>query len=298
MDFKELETFLAIVERGSISAAAAALGISQPAVSKRVSRLEEEMGAKLFNPGHRHSALTPEGEAFHRGVIKLVEMRRRMGAEIAQSSRDLTGHVTIAASTIPGELLLPQILGRFIKRHPGVTISVKVSDTQGAVALLGSRQAELAVVGSEKNLPAFHTSPVFHDELVVALPRGHQWSDRPFLTFGDIENETLVGRLPGSGTNALCEREWRNWSGAVKEAPLRFGSATALLAAVAGGAGVGVVSRLAAENCPKINWVPLRPKVVRSFYLIRSSCERRVVEALADAIAAEANNQPQQDEGE
>lgn len=289
MDFKEIETFLTIVERGSISAAAAALGVSQPAVSKRVARLEEELGAKLFNPGHRHCALTAEGEAFHRGALKMVDLRRRLGSEIAQQSKDLTGHVTIAASTIPGEHLLPPLLARFQKDHPDVTISVRVFDTQGAVGALGARQADLAVVGSEKNLPGFHTSPVFHDELVVALPLGHQWAGRPFLTFADIESETLIGRLPGSGTHSLYDREWRNWAGAPKEAAMQFGTATALLSAVASGAGVGVVSRLAAESNHRISWVPLRPQVMRSFYLLRSGCERRVVEALCDYIAKQAS---------
>ena len=194
MDFKELETFVSIVEKGSISAAAAALGVSQPAVSKRVARIEAEMGASMFANGHKHSTLTSEGAVLYKAALKMLDTRKKARIQIAEISQELYGTVRISASSIPGDFILPEVLVEFMEKHPGVSVQVTQGDSQSALEDLSDKKVDLAVIGSDRNLPGFTSVPFYHDELVLIVNRNHPLAARKYIPMEEIGGLKLVGR--------------------------------------------------------------------------------------------------------
>lgn len=292
MDFKELETFLTIVEKGSISAAAAALGISQPAVSKRIARLEAEMEAQIFAPGHRHCELTQEGELFLRGVSKLIELRQKMKEEIAQGYNEMSGQIALAASSVLGDTLLPQLMAKFQKRNPKVRMSLIVSDSQESLAALAEHRVDLAVIGVDRSLPGHSVQPFYNDELVVITPLDHRWTQQEFVTFSDLEHEPMVGRMLGSATRTLWEKEYRHQFHVLKEADLLFNNSVGVVNAVAAGAGVAVLSRLVGQTASeKVAVLTLQPKIQRQFFLVRGQCEKRPVKEFAEFLLEQAEKE-------
>lgn len=288
MDFKELETFVSIVEKGSISAAAAALGISQPAVSKRVARIEAEMGASMFANGHRHSTLTSEGAVLYKAALKMLDTRKKAKIQIAEISQELFGTVRISASSIPGDFILPPLLVEFTEKHPGVNVQVSQGDSQSALEELSDRKADLAVVGSERALPGFTSVPFYHDELVLIVNRNHPLAGRKCISMEEISGLKLVGRTSGSGSRQAWERAYKSRTGLLKEPELQFGHTMGVVNAVACGGEAGIVSRFAADACPNVATLPFKPAVYRTFHLVYGLCESKACEVLVSFLIQRA----------
>ncbi len=291
MDFKELETFISIVEKGSISAAAAALGISQPAVSKRVARIEAEMGATMFANGHKHSTLTSEGAVLYKAALKMLDTRKKARIQIAEISQELYGTVKISASSIPGDFILPGLLVEFMEKHPGVSVQVIQGDSQSALEDLADKKSDLAVIGSDKNLPGYTSVPFYHDELVLIVNRNHPLAAKKYITMEEISSLKLVGRTSGSGSRQSWERVYKSRTGNFKETELQFGHTMGVVNAVLSGAEAGIASRFAAQNVPGVTALAFKPAVYRSFHLVYGLFETKAVDVLISFLLQKAEQQ-------
>jgi len=289
LDFKELETFVCIIEKGSISAAAASLGLSQPAVSKRVARLEEEVNAALFINSHKHSTLTSEGSILYKTALKILDMRKKAHLQIAELSQEVNGLVRISASSIPGDFILPGLLVEFSQAHPGVNIQLTQGDSKAAVEDLIAKRADLAVIGSEKTtIPGFTTLPFFHDELVLIVSRSHPLASKQYVTVEEAASLNLIGRTSGSGSQQVWERVCKSRTGAVKECELQFGHTMGVVNAVAAGAEAGVISMYAAHSSPLVTALHFRPALHRTFHLAYGICESKAIEVLLSFLTQKA----------
>ncbi len=291
MDFKELETFISIVEKGSISAAAAALGISQPAVSKRVARIEAEMGATLFANGHKHSTLTSEGAVLYKAALKMLDTRKKARIQIAEISQELYGTVRISASSIPGDFILPGLLVEFMEKHPGVSVQVIQGDSQSALEDLADKKSDLAVIGSDRNLPGYTSVPFYHDELVLIVNRNHPLAAKKYIAIEEVSSLKLVGRTSGSGSRQAWERIYKSRTGNFKETELQFGHTMGVVNAVLSGAEAGIVSRFAAQNLPGVATLAFKPAVYRSFHLVYGLFETKAVDVLISFLLQKAEQQ-------
>ena len=148
MDISHIRTILEIIKRGSFSEAASALNVTQPAVSLHVQRLERELGARLLDRGGPRIRLTPHGEAFVRHAKRIVAAYTEMREDIARLAHDLTGSLRLAASTIPGEFLLPGLLADFAALHPNVTVNLTVSDTEAVIGELENGTCDVGFTGA------------------------------------------------------------------------------------------------------------------------------------------------------
>ncbi|RLC61052.1 MAG: LysR family transcriptional regulator, partial [Chloroflexota bacterium] len=149
MRWSYLRTFVEVVQRRSFSAAAQALGISQPAVSQQIQRLEEELGVKLLlRDGRGLVGLTASGQAvldFARSTLAAYDA---LCAELRRLEEDIAGTLRLAASTTPGEYLVPQLLADFRAQHPGVEAQVTVSDTANVVRHVLAGECDLGFIGA------------------------------------------------------------------------------------------------------------------------------------------------------
>ncbi|MEM1417858.1 MAG: LysR family transcriptional regulator [Myxococcota bacterium] len=141
-DWNRARAFLVTAETGSYTAAAQALGTTQPTVGRQVAALEEELGVSLFERAGRGLAPTPTGQALLAHVRSMADAATRFRRVAEGQSVGLEGPVAISASPLNAAYLLPPLLAGVRRRHPGITLEV-VSTL--AISDLGQREADIAV---------------------------------------------------------------------------------------------------------------------------------------------------------
>ncbi len=251
MNLEYLRTFVSIVEHGSLSAAARARRISQPAVTKQVQRLELELGLPLLvRVSRRPLELTPAGE-------RLLAFAQETCARLEGLERDLAGlkeigpgTLSLAASTIPGEHILPGLLSGFRKAYPEVVVHVTISDTADVATRLLAGKADIGIIGSIPRRPGLRLERLMRDEVVLAVPPGHPFADREAVSADELRGQPLILREEGSGTRRSVEQalEAAGLSLPPESVALTLGSTQSVLQAVAQGLGVGFVSARAAAQ--------------------------------------------------
>jgi DNA-binding transcriptional LysR family regulator len=199
MDTQNLKAFLLVAETGSFSLAAEKLHLTQPAVSKRVALLEEQLGAGLFDRIGRNISLTEAGHA-------LLPHARTIQQDLAaaeQSVRDLSGAVAgrlrLATSHHIGLHRLPPVLSAFSKAYTAVQIDIDFMDSEQAYELIMQGKAELAVVTlAPVREPSVVTLPVWRDPLDFMVGRNHSLADHPGLDLRALAEHPAI--LPGLNT--------------------------------------------------------------------------------------------------
>jgi DNA-binding transcriptional LysR family regulator len=171
MDLDRLRTFQTVVDKRSFSRAAAALGCTQSTVSFHIRALEQELGATLLDRQRGQVRTTAAGKLLLPYAARMAALAGEARARLRQEESAEAGRVRIAASTVPGEYLLPPILARFRAAHPGVGFTVSISDTRRAIAALVAGECDLALVGARLPDRRLHFQAFADDEVVlVASP--------------------------------------------------------------------------------------------------------------------------------
>ncbi|MEA4881913.1 MAG: LysR family transcriptional regulator, partial [Synergistaceae bacterium] len=250
MDFRELQSLVEVMEKGSISAAAASLGISQPAVSKHVAKLEREMGVKIFARGQKCSNLTVEGEVLYKFARKTISQLADIKRDFSDIADDVSGIVRISASSIPGDFILPALLVEFRKLYSNIEVEVRISDSREAIEKLVTRETDISITGHSRHASGFTTIPFARDELVLLVRDDHPLAAQESVTLKDLENIDLVGRVTGSSTTRIWEDAFKAHTGKGKHVYMKFGHVNAVVEAVKNGAEGTVISRLAGEGVP------------------------------------------------
>ena len=274
MNMEHLHTLVSIVEQGSLSAAARARQISQPAVTKQVQRMEAEMGLALLVRGpRRQTELTQAGErvlAFAHETLTRFEALER---ELAALKTVDEGTLSLAASTIPGEYVLPALLAAFRVEYPQVKVEMTISDTAQVATQLLADEADMGVIGSTVKRPGLRLERLVDDEVILAVPPGHAFADRRRIAVAELRDQPLVLREEGSGTRRSVEVALSSAGHSLPQdrIVLTLGSTQAVLQAVTQELGLGFVSARAAAQaeasghlaCVRLSGVDLR----RDLYL-------------------------------
>lgn len=249
MNLDYLRTMVSIVEEGSLSAAARARRISQPAVTKQLQRLEAELGLSLLVRGPRRQVeLTPAGElalAFARQTLAQLE---RLEAELGTLKSVERGTLVVAASTTPGEYVLPSMLAEFRKAHPAVRVEMSISDTTEVAHRVLADEADVGIVGSLVRRPGLRLERLLGDEIVLAVPLDHPFARRKRVGVEELRGQPLILREKGSGTRRSVEASLAAGGFDLPQdhVVLVLGSTQAVLHAVEQGLGLGFVSARAA----------------------------------------------------
>jgi DNA-binding transcriptional LysR family regulator len=244
---RNLQTFLAIVDEGSFSAAARRLGITQPSVSEQVRALEEHFGQPLFARPARHARLTVAGQRVREQATRVVLALETLERDL-EALRDGTGGVlTLVASPVPGESVVPSLLAIFHARHPGSVVRLAIADTRTAIGRLLRHEVELAVIGGPFRHERCEVEVLGRNELVPIAPCDHPLLRAPDLTAARLAEEPLVLREEGSGARGavLAAFEAAGVPAEQVRVVAELGSTEAVLTAVAAGLGIGFVSAYA-----------------------------------------------------
>ena len=249
MDTRQLAAFCAVVERRSFSQAAVRLGVTQPAVSLQVRALEKRLGAQLLDRSGRRVEPTEAGWRLYRGAQRLLSLEQQLLDELAAGAEgELTGELSLGASTGPAAIAVPLLLCEFQRENPGVRVSLQVHDTQTVVDLVADRSLELGVVGAARRHRGVMFEPFFRDEVILACPPNHPFAGRT-VSLEDLRDETLIVMQEGAGVRLMIEDELRRTGTRLRDlgVPLELGLQESVTSAVRAGYGVTFISRSAVE---------------------------------------------------
>lgn len=294
MNIQHLRTFIAIVEKGSFSEAARSLSLSQPAVTMQIRSLETDLGATLLDRRYRKVDLTDAGRSLLPHARAVMEQLEEARVELENVSGEVTGRLSVVASTTPGQYVLPRLFGRFLQDHPQVGLELRVHDTSEVLEAIESGAADLGVTGAKVPGSRVEYEPFVDDELVLVCPPGHPFADRDEVPMADLAAARWVMRETGSGTRMVLEALLRGETVDVDEMDvvIELGTSEAVLSAVEGGLGIGVVSRWVADRAIEDGDVvrvssPHFPIVRPLLIVLPRGTVRRAARALADLLRAE-----------
>ena len=250
MDTRQLAAFVAVVERRSFSQAAERLGVTQPAVSLQVRALEKRLGTQLLDRSGRRVEPTEAGLRLYRGAQRLLSLEEQLLDELAgEGEGELGGELRLGASTGPAAIVVPLLLCEFQRAHPGVKISLTVSDTQSVVERVAARELELGIVGAARRHRAARFEPFFDDEVILACPPAHPFSGRT-VSVDELRGENVIVMQEGAGVRQIVEDELRGLGLRLRDLDVRLelGLQESERSAVQAGYGVAFISRSAVES--------------------------------------------------
>lgn len=236
-------------ELGSLGAAAVELGVSQPAVSKRLSTMERRLGIALVERTRRGSALTSAGRMVSDWARRVLDELDGLvtGVEALRVEQD--AHLRIAASMTIAEQLAPGWIGELRRTAERLHVGLRVTNSDTVAELVRDHHVDLGFVESPTIPQGLSARKVATDRLIVVTPPGHRWATRRRpVSAAELADTPLVVRESGSGTRETLDRAL----GRAKADPvaplLELGSTTAVRSAVVGGAGPAVLSALAVAS--------------------------------------------------
>ena len=290
MDARQLEIFVKVAELGSFSKAAEALFLTQPTVSEHIRGLEEELGVRLLDRLGRGAAPTKAGQLLLGYARRILELHREARQALDQFQGRMSGELVVAASTIPGEYVLPALIGRFKEKYPDIVISLLIGDTQRVVEWVLEGRAELAVAGAQIDHRALDYRELMPDELVLVVSSAHPWHGKKTATLEEVRAEPLIVRERGSGSRHALEKALAEVGLDLSDFRVvgEMGSTQAIKQAVKAGVGISLISKRAvAEECQHgiLHCVKVKDlRFSRAFYLVTSSTRSR--SPLAEAFRA------------
>ncbi|SDJ10980.1 transcriptional regulator, LysR family [Frankineae bacterium MT45] len=256
-DLNALEVFLAVARTGSLNAASAEVGVSQQAISARITSIEAQIGVVLLSRTPRGSTLTPVGVVVAEWASRLVEAAAELDAGLASLRHDRRARLRVSASLTVAEQLLPRWLvalraGNQQRGEQPAEIDLLATNSDVVAATVRDGRADVGFVEGPQPPKGLRSRAVGHDRLAVVVPPEHPWSrrQRP-LTATELGRTSLVSREVGSGTRDALSAALRSALGDDYEPPppsLALSTAAAVRSAVIAGAGPAVLSELAVAD--------------------------------------------------
>lgn len=246
MTLEQLRIFVAVAEREHVTQAAKQLNLTQSATSAAVSVLEARYATKLFDRVGRRIALTQAGKLFlveAKAVLARVAAAEKVLADLAGLER---GSLSIGASQTAGNYWLPEIIHRYQSRFPGISVALKIGNTETVAADVEDGSADLGFIEGEIDNPVLSVTPVADDEMVLVVAPGHPLAKRPAHPLAQIAQARWIVREAGSGTRAILESAVAKLGIDPKslDIAIELPSNEAVRGAVVAGSGITILSRL------------------------------------------------------
>jgi DNA-binding transcriptional LysR family regulator len=241
----QLVAFLTVVRRGSVTAAAEELVVTQPSVSAAVSALERELGVGLTERAGRTVRPTAAGEAyapFAADVLGLLEQGARTAREAAEAHPHT---LRISAVTTAGEYLVPQLIQAFRERRPDVEISLEVGNREVVFQRVLDHKVDVAVTGRIPEDERLVGVDFADNEFALVTSSDDRLARRRWVGIEELASRPWLLREPGSGTRTLVEEFLA--SRGIEPTVLTLGSNGAIKQAARTGLGIALQSRAAVE---------------------------------------------------
>jgi DNA-binding transcriptional LysR family regulator len=247
MNLHHLRVFAAVAEHGGIGAAAKALNISQPAVSHAIHEFELQVGLPLLERTGRGVRLTAEGAEIYAHARGVYAAERSVEEAIASLKGVEQGSLHLGASTTIASYVLPEIISRFTRAHPGIDVQLSAVHTRRIVELLTHYELDVAVAEAPVSDPRIRVTPWRIDEMVVICAPAHRLVGRGPVDPSVLEREMLILREPESGTRKIVVDGLARVGVTIRRS-ISVDSTEVIKQLAAEGLGIAVVSRVAVRD--------------------------------------------------
>lgn len=253
MNLKQLEAFVQVSESGSFSKAAKELFLTQPTISAHISSLEKELDVRLFIRNTKEVSLSDDGKDLYRYAKQITDLEKAIEERFYMDSDDGKHFITIAASTIPAQYLLPKVLMCYRERYPKEQIKIMETDSSEVVTQVVDHMVDVGFTGTVLEKKHCKYIPFYKDELAVITPDTPEYRILKEQNRDDIDwikRKPLILREEGSGTRKEAEKQLKN-AGISMEAldiVASIANQETIKKSVKQGMGITVLSRLAAED--------------------------------------------------
>jgi DNA-binding transcriptional LysR family regulator len=286
---RRLQVFHTVARLLSFTKAADTLHMTQPAVTFQVRQLEEHFNTRLFDRTHNRINLTDAGSIVFRYADRIFELYHEMENSVREMTGEISGAITIGASTTIAEYMLPSLLGDFKIKYPDVNIHLKVSNSDGIVAMVENNVIDLGVVEAPVGNKNLVVERCRADRLVAIVPPFHPEARKERLTLLDLVKYPFICREEGSGTREVIAEYLRRIRSGEEDLnmSMELGSPEAVKGAVEAGMGISVVSRATIQKELKLGTlvaIDLEPILERPFSFVhqKQKFRLRVIEELLE----------------
>jgi DNA-binding transcriptional LysR family regulator len=270
-DIADLRAFVAVAELGSFGAAARDIHLSQPALSRRIAKLEQALGVRLLERTTRKVDLTPVGREFARKARELINGLEQSLLGIRDVAQRISGEITVACVPSAVRYFLPEVLRAFHARYPAIVVRVIDEGASDVLAALTRGEADFGLnyIGSQE--PDVDFEPIMEESFVLACRHDHELARRKKLTWAELGKYDYMTVAKASGNRLLLDLALTS----VPQRPRWFCEVRhvlTLVGLVEAGLGIAAVPRLAMPpgEHPLLVSIPLaEPEVKRTLGLIR-----------------------------
>jgi DNA-binding transcriptional LysR family regulator len=286
---RRLQVFHTVARLLSFTKAAETLHMTQPAVTFQVRQLEEHFNTRLFDRTHNRISLTEAGKQVYGYADKIFELYAEMEDAVRKVTGEISGALIIGASTTIAEYMLPALLGDFKASYPDVTVHLKVSNTDGIVAMVENNDIDLGVVEAPVTNKNLAVEVCRMDQLVLIVPPGHPLAREQSVPLQVLVEYPFICREEGSGTREVISEYMQRGglNGGDLRVCIELGSPEAIKGAVEAGMGISITSRatiLKELQLGSLVAVPLDPPLERPFSFVhqKQKFRHRAMDELLD----------------
>jgi len=270
---RRLKIFHTVARLLNFTKAAEELHMTQPAVTFQIRQLEEQFNTRLFDRTHNKVTLTDVGKQVYSYSERILKLYEEMTRNITEMTGDVSGSVTLGASTTIAEYMLPLLIGEFKNKFPEVMINLRESNTEDIVSMVENNDIDLGIVEGSVNNKNLVVEECKMDHLVVIMPNDHMLASEKRLRVEDFVSYPFISREHGSGTQeVITNYVEKHGNGEDLNICFELSSPEAIKGAVEAGMGLSIVSRATIIKELKLGTltaVELRPSLERPFSFVR-----------------------------
>lgn len=250
MDFKQLQSFVTVVQEESFTQAASKLFISQSTISTHIRQLETALNTKLILRTTKSLQITPKGRELYEYAQNILELKERMLQACSIESQRI---IHLGASTIPSAYILPKLLADFGRLHPDIYFIIHQSDSQGIISGLKDGLFNLGFIGMSCEDSDFCCQPFCKDRMVLITPVNEHflhYKQQKEVALTELLREPLIMREKGSGSKKMADSFLAHSGISEDELQIiaRVNDQEAIKNLVASGMGISIISEKAAHN--------------------------------------------------
>jgi len=248
MELHQLRYFQAVARFRSFTRAAEHERISQPSLSQQIHKLEDELGAQLFDRLGRRIRLTAFGERFQEHALRILNNLEDARRDVKAMLGLHTGEAFVGVIPTVAPYILPQALRRCFETFPAITIDVVEDLTQGLLKGLAEGDLDLALLSLPVESPELIAEPLLHERMLLAVPKSHPlWRKRRRVTLDEVVHEPFLllkdGHCFRDDVLEVCKRAQLN-----PHVVFEGGQFDTLMAMVSAGAGVTLLPEMASQR--------------------------------------------------
>ncbi len=292
LHFRHVEAFKAVMEQGSVSLGAAALNISQPAMSKLISNLEADTGLRLFDRLKGRLIPTDQALRLRDEVQRLFVGLGDVESAVEAIRRQEQGQLLIGTVPVLSGTFIEQAMTGFLKSNGGIFCSVEPLSSQAIISQLVARTLDVGVVGPTVSHPDVDLEPLMEHPLVCVMPLGHPFTTKRSVTADDLDGAAYVGFSTTTIMRRLVDETFRGLR-IEPDVVLVAGGSPTVCQFVAAGFGVSLVHPLmASDHLDRLVVRPFVPEIPSRLQIGRTAESRnaKLIDRLVEHMRATAGS--------